>query len=258
MRLLWFLVTLPLCPAAEVKLTDRIVPLVQDGGGWTTTITLVNLESKAAPFEMLFHTTLMDSWKIAVSGSEVKAEGAYVRGTIAAGATLTFRTSGGSSTVQSGYAFLFSPDGARLGGKAVLHQAGSQSSLTLPLSPEREDHLVIPFDNSNGSAASLLWLTETQYTQVDYLFTALDGTILLAGNWQFSTEDASAQQLFSLQDRFPSLKDKQGLLTLDVTYPNAGRYDDRFFTALALQSDSNGNVSPVGSMATQTWKSNPY
>ena len=37
---------------AEVRVTDRIIPLVQDGGGYTTTITIVNLESTASSFEI--------------------------------------------------------------------------------------------------------------------------------------------------------------------------------------------------------------
>ena len=39
---------------AEVRVTDRIIALVQDSGRYTTTITIVNLESTVSSFEIFF------------------------------------------------------------------------------------------------------------------------------------------------------------------------------------------------------------
>jgi hypothetical protein len=241
------------CFAGEVRVTDRIVPLVQDGGGWTTTITLVNLERTPARFELLLRTRLQQTWLLPVSGADVQSAEGYVRGTLPANGSVSFRTAGGAETLERGYAVLFSLDQAKIGVTTTVQQPSTATSLAIPLVPEREDRLTIPFDNTGGSSAILVWLSETPYAMVEYTALASDGKEIMSGTYQFSAEELTSQEVFLLADRFPQLKDRKGTLNMQVTYPGAGIYDELFFSAFAIQSVPGGAAFAVGSMAGATW-----
>ncbi len=246
------------CLAVEVRPTDRIVPLIQDGDGWHTSITLVNLENTPARFELLMHTRIAQPWVLPVTGVATPTNDGYVRGTLPANGSISIRTNGPGSTAERGYAFLFSPDGATIGITASVQQAATGTSLAIPQSPEREDRFRLPFDNTGGANTSLLWLSETPYAIANYTAVASDGTILLIGRYQFSAQDADTQDLFSLAERFPELKDCKGTIIFDIAYPNATIYDDLFFSAFAIQSFPQGGSVAIPSMSDATWRSNRY
>ncbi len=256
MRPFLVLLSILFCGAAEVRLSDRILPLIQDGGGWKTEITIVNLESTAAPFELLMRKAGSGNWSISVAATSViTVEDAYIRGKLAPFGSVTLETTGTSNTLETGHAFLYSLDNIRLGAKAVIRNQEKKVSLTLPLSPEREDRLLIPFDNTGNARASLLWLSETPYTMIDYVVLSQEGKELLKGNFQF---DQNTQDLFVLAERFPQLKGIRGLIQMQVSFPNVGIYDELFLTALVVQEDQEGKPTVINSMTTNSWKAQRY
>ncbi|MDX2152049.1 MAG: hypothetical protein SFV54_15025 [Bryobacteraceae bacterium] len=246
------------CSAGEVRPTDRIVPLIQDGGGWTTTITLVNLETRPAAFEMLLRSRAMRSWAVPLEAKGAEASGPVVQGAIPPQGAVTIRTLGTSAELERGYAMLFPANGARIGATTTVLHAESGASLVLPLKPEREDRLMIPFDNTAGSATSLVLISETPGTLIDYVALGPAGEKLLAGSYQFSGDTPLSQDVFSIAERFPELKDRSGVLYLELSYPMAGLYDELFFTAFGVQNHANGAASVVPSMSTSSWRAGQH
>lgn len=64
----------------EVLTSHRVIPLVQDGGGWTTTITIINLSSSPDTYDLQFRTGFLQPWPLAAA-----------QGTLAPGAIATCR-----------------------------------------------------------------------------------------------------------------------------------------------------------------------
>jgi hypothetical protein len=244
--------------AAEVRRTDRVLPLIQDGEGWSTEITIVNLEAVAENFELLFRSNKLQPWEVAVTGTDIQADGAYVRGKLAPGGSVVVRTAGKSAGVRRGYAMVYNPNGARLGAKAVVRLADPVGSLTLPLSPEREDRLILQFNNVSGAETSLLWVSETPYALVDISIRGMDGKEIKRDQFQFSAVDMTSQEIFVLADRYPETKNLRGTIFLQLSYPNAGIYDDLFFTGLVIQTQPGATPTAIGSMATESWRASRH
>ncbi len=235
----------------EVLTSHRVIPLVQDGGGWTTTITIVNLSAAPDTYDLQFRTGFLQPWPLA-------AKSASAQGTLAPGAIATVQTSGTAEAAAKGLAVLTSLRGGRLGARAVLRHSDGRPPLIVPLSPEREDRSVLPFDNTNGASTSILWVSETPFALVDFTFLADDGAEIESGQFQFSARDMASQDQFALADRFPSLRNRKGSMRMTVSYPNAGIYDDLFFTAVALQSEPGQPATVVPAMATANWRASRH
>jgi hypothetical protein len=231
----------------EVRTSHRIIPLVRDGGGWTTTITIVNLSSQSDSYELQFRTGFLQPWPLAAA-----------QGTLAPGAIAVIQTPGQPEAAANGLAVLTSLRGGRLGARAVLRHSDGRPPLIVPLSPEREDQTILPFDNTNGASTSVLWVSETPFALVDFAFLAENGAEIESGQFQFSARDMASQDHFILTDRFPSLRNRRGTMRMVVSYPNAGIYDDLFFTAVALQSEPGSPPTVVPAMATSNWRASRH
>ena len=241
--------------SAEVTVNDRVLPLMQDGGGYSSVITIVNLESTSSRYEIPFLTQTGRFGTVPISGpSSVVADGSYVRGTLAAGRSVTFRTTGAGSDLGVGHATVFSQENARLGMNIVIQRHGA-TVLTLPLSPEREDRLVLPFDNTDGASTSLLWLSDSPFALVTYRAISEEGKELATGTFQFSIQDDLVQIVFAIADRIPETAALRGTVELRIDYPSAGIYDPLYFTGLVLQTDSSGTTTAMRSMEIGTWRS---
>lgn len=250
----------------EVLTTQRSLPLIEDGGGRYTEITLVNLESSTASFQMLFQT---DSggryWALQprLTGgpsSAVAWDGSYVTGVLQPGQSVTFRTPGDGAELRMGHATLYSVENARFGMQAVIFN-GSKQLLVVPACPEREDHLLLPFDNTNGRSASILWISETPYALVHYRVRTqvADGNadgLIATGDIQFTISDDRTLNVFRVDERFPETSGLRGTVELTIDYPSAGIYDELYFTALVIQTpgEPDGKATVLRSMASGAWR----
>ena len=186
----------------------------------------------------------------------IASDGAYVHGKLGAGRSVTFQTKGTSADAGVGHATLYSPEDARLGVSITVKRDGV--AMAFPLCPQREDKLVLPFDNTSGAGTSFLWVSDTPSTLVSYRVVAEDGTQLSKGRYQFSVADTRVQDLFSLADRMPETGGLRGTVEMVIDYPNAGIYDELSFTGLAIHTDRNGTSVVRPSMSTGTWKATRY
>lgn len=235
----------------EVLTSHRVIPLVQDGGGWTTTIMIVNLSMSPDTYDLQFRTGFLQPWPLA-------APAASLQGMLAPGAIATIQTTGSPEAATKGLAVLTSLRGGRLGARAVLRHTDGRPPLVVPLSPEREDRTILPFDNTKGASTSIVWVSETPFALVEFSFLAEDGAEIESGQFQFSARDMMSQDHFPLAERFPALRNRKGVMRISASYPNAGIYEDLFFTAIALQSEPGLPPTVVPAMATSNWRASRH
>ena len=94
--LLALLALLSVCPGATVGQTDRFIPLVQDGGGWSTRVSITNLSDKPATVVAGFLTDkgYGEPWPIELKVSLGPASRGTFEGVLAPGATAIIQSSG--------------------------------------------------------------------------------------------------------------------------------------------------------------------
>ena len=243
--------------AAEVRVTDRTLPFVQDGGGSSTSVTIVNLESTQSTFEVLFLTDTGAYWILPVTGpSSLISDGAYARGKLEPGGSITFATNGVGRDIRSGHARIFSIENARLGVDISINsEAGA---VHFNAATEREDTLILPFDNTGGASTAFLWVSDTPFSVVSYRAVTEEGAEVSSGRYQFSVSDDRVQTLFYVAERMPETAGKRGTVQLQIDYPDAGIYDELFFTGLAIQTDSKGARVVRSSMSSGSWKASRH
>jgi hypothetical protein len=126
----------------------RTISHVADGGGFRTTIILVNTGSQAANFDLRFWDELGNPMVLPLGSDGTNSE---VSGTIAPGVARFIRTSGVSTQLQKGWAELTAPptiDGNSIFGLQSPGQSDSEAAV--PLSPSGGTQLFLPFDYTTG------------------------------------------------------------------------------------------------------------
>jgi hypothetical protein len=130
---------------------------VADGGGWQTTIILVNTGNKLpggltelvpAPFSLRFTQANGTSWFLPVAGAGAMSEYSDV---IPAGGVRIIETEGASPAVSQGWAQVITS--GTISGTAIFRQrlsADHDSEGAVPLSLSGTRRFVLPFDNTQG------------------------------------------------------------------------------------------------------------
>ena len=89
--------------AATVGETDRFIPLVQAGEGWSTQITVMNLSGEPAYVVAAFAGSAGE-WQVELRAPRGKVIGANVEAFLEPGGTLVIETSGMPEKVVRGFA----------------------------------------------------------------------------------------------------------------------------------------------------------
>jgi hypothetical protein len=239
------------CMAATVGETDRFIPLVLDGGGWTTSITLVNVTRKPAVVSVTFldRRGLNGTWKLALKASRGKIYDNAAEIPLAPGMSATVATSGADSDVLAGFADVVELQDQLVAGFATLEkrEAGAVVERThVPLVPANERRSVVPVDLTVGETIELSLVTLTTSTVADIVFRNQDGVEVLTD--RVPVDDA-AHVRFELEDRWPALKGFRGTLEWTISFPNADRYEHRTFGGIALRK---AGVRYLGTMQGMT------
>ena len=222
--------------AATVGETDRFIPLVLDGGGWTTTITVVNVLKKPAIVSLTFLNEKGSNglWvlKLNPSAGTIYGNGAEI--ILAPGASATVSTSGDAPQVSRGFADIVELQDQLVAGHATLtrREAGAiAEQLQIPLTPANERRSVVPMDLSEDRSMQMAWVTLTTSTSLDLVFRNRGGEHVFADRVPLND---SAQVLVDIEDRWPNLAGFQGTLEWTVSFPNADRYEHRTLAGVAL------------------------
>ncbi|MBC7924982.1 MAG: hypothetical protein H7039_04925 [Bryobacteraceae bacterium] len=235
--------------AATVHEYDSCLPLILDGDGWKTTITLVNLDSAPSNFQLSFlgETGFRELWPVTITAPGAAIIGQSVTGVLDAGASLQIETSGASQSLIRGYAHLAILSGSPLGGSAVLTRTVDgkvQTSTAIPLSPESEQKSRLQWTASDTEVTELVMVSDTMSATVDLAFRDMQGKVLARDTITFGEKSLQVIPV----SRFPELANGRGTVEWSVSFPGADIYEDLTFSAVALKRNTSGLVTALPPM----------
>lgn len=201
--------------AASAPPRAGIISQVASGGGWKTTISLLNVGATTAPVKVQFMAedgTLLDlPMTITQAGASVTQASGPVNTTLAPNATLLIETEAPISTTTVGWADVQST--ATLAGYAIFRQRGGDgrdSEGTSPLETSGRAAVLVTYDNSIGFATGIALVNlSTGQASVTAIQRDDSGAelsrdvILLPANGHMS---------FAVTDRYPALAGRRGVV----------------------------------------------
>jgi len=192
---------------------NSIITHIADGGGWKTSIVLVNLsQSKAAAFKV---NLFGDDGNPQQFSFESIGRGSAVTGTLAVGGSIVIKTAGTSSAVTQGWGqldFLGTTDS--VGGYAVFSN-GNGNEAAVPFESTIGESPVLPFDNTNGLGMGVA-LANSDFTAMTISATFRDGNGSVIGTSQF-TMQPNTHTSFVLTDKWSFAAGKQGTVSFDCS-----------------------------------------
>jgi hypothetical protein len=199
---------------------DNVLPQVADGPGWSSRITLVNMGSVPAAYNLWFYHEDGSAWNIQLKG--LTGESNLWTGTIPVGGSLFLETPGTGTETNVGWAYL--ETGYWISGMAAFKaswMACNDAEAVVPFTSEVDTDFFIPFDNRNGYVTSLAivnpWLDRSAPVTVQ--FRNPDGTSLRLPD---SFTLAPLQHLmFETTNKYPETVGKNGVIEF-VVGGNAG------------------------------------
>ncbi|WP_321475457.1 putative Ig domain-containing protein [uncultured Paludibaculum sp.] len=207
-------ITLTVGSAGSLPRTG-VISQVASGGGWKTSVNLLNVNAVAAQVHVQFMaedgTALDLPLTITQQGTSVTQAGGAVEATLAPNATLLIETEAPISTTTVGWADVQSS--ATLAGYAIFRQHGGDghdSEGTSPLEASGKGVVLLTYDSSIGFSTGVA-LVNVATTQANITAIQRDDagnelardTIQLPGNGHTS---------FSMLDRYPALAGRRGVV----------------------------------------------
>jgi hypothetical protein len=187
---------------------DVVMPHLADGDGWTTTITLVNLDSTDAPFQLSFLDN--NGHALTIPFLETGDE-SILSGTIPFRGTVTLHTTGTSDPLKEGWAFVSSNQ--LIGGMAVFsfHRPGVLDfESVVPFTSYLDLQQVLAFDHRDGFLTGLAMANFlASPITVRMQFVDENGVALFSDTVNLP---AGGHTSFLLSDRYPQLEDKRGTI----------------------------------------------
>ncbi|MCC6368182.1 MAG: hypothetical protein IT165_32050 [Bryobacterales bacterium] len=225
---------------AQSSILDEVFPHIADGGGWKSTITLVNMDTVDAAFTLDFYAPDGRPLTVSLRGQQRSSE---YRGTIPLNGSVTFETTGEAPNVITGWARAASDQ--RIGGNLIFGRSLGADLPTLeasvPLTAWDEGEFALPFDNTNGFVTSMAC-----YPRVGSFYSPETVTVTLYDESgarlyldQFAV-NAGQQQAFEVPTRWPAVANRRG-----VVYFRAGFY----FSAIGLRFHPSGSFTTVNTLA---------
>lgn len=187
---------------------DVVMPHLADGDGWTTTITLVNLDGTDAPFQLSFFDNNGQGLTLLFEGVGNQS---VLSGTIPFRGTVTLRTAGTSSPLKEGWGILASNQ--LIGGMAVFtfHRSGLPDfESVVPFSSYLDLLQVMTFDDTEGFRTGMAMANVlTSPITVRMQFVDENGVGLFSDTVDLP---AGGHTSFLVSSRYPQLEGQRGTI----------------------------------------------
>jgi hypothetical protein len=190
----------------EISPSDLIVPQVADGGGWDTTIILVNTDSEPAPFTLKLWRPDGEPLLLPLEG--IGGVSQY-SDTIQVGGTRILQTTGRDPAVSAGWAEVIAE--RSIGATVIFrqHRAEGDSEATVVAAPPLNGGFLLPFDNAGGVLTGLaVTNTGSSPTSLSLDFSDENGIQILSGSITLPSHN---QRAFMLDEMFPKIRDRRGV-----------------------------------------------
>lgn len=217
---------------------EDVFPHIAIGGVWSTEITFVNMGGALAVFPLEFYRPDGSPWPVTVPGLGTHAQWQVP---LQAGRIVTLPFQSAGSVIETGWALIQQPEGARIGGHVIFQDRTAGRPLfeaVVPLS-RSEKQFFLPFDNTAGSTTcyAVVNAFNTGTTTLIEIF-GQDGAslVLLAGAWP-----AVLQASGCLPTDYPATAGKRGVVKFSSP--------DAFFSALGLRFNPGGAFTTLFPMS---------
>ncbi len=229
---------------AQVPASSSMAQLAS-GGGWTTTITLINTDTSAAQVVLNFFDDNGSPLQLPLTfpqGSSSPVTTATLTRTVNAGAELVIQSTGpASQSTQVGWAQLLTPNGNVSG--FALFAAPSGNSLqeaVVPLENRTPGAFVLSFDNTSDCVTGVaLANVDTKSASVGIVVRDDTGVVLLTNS---ITLPAQGHTSFALATNYPVTSQRRGTVEFDM--PANGR-----ISVLGLRFNRTGAFSSIPAVA---------
>jgi hypothetical protein len=144
---------------------NRTISHIADGGGWRTTIVLVNADSSPAAFTLNFFGEDGSPMTLAIAG---RGRVSSISDTIPVGGGRTYETNGTEAVV--GWALVTTSQS--VGGTAIFRAVDSGQEAAVPLLAAGASKLLIPYDTSGGLALGIAFANPSATNDVTVTVTA--------------------------------------------------------------------------------------
>jgi hypothetical protein len=227
-----------------------VISQIAAGGGWDTTIWLVNRSSAPAPTTLVFHgddgSPLSLPLTVTQQGVTQQVTAATLDRVIAPNTTLVVATGASASALQ-GWADVLS-NGA-LGGLAVFRYAGA-SEAAVPLQSQIDSSFSLPFDNTGGYSTGVA-IVNLSASQAGIIATVWDenGNQLVVQSVALTKTDSAGggHDSFMLPDRLAVTAGKRGIVQFQGNrgspFTPAGA-----LTGLGLRASPDGHFTSIPTM----------
>jgi hypothetical protein len=185
---------------------NRIATHVADGGGWKTSITLMNLsQAKPAVYTLNFYGNDGQPQSFLFQGT---GRGSIATGTLAVGGSTVIKTTGADTDITEGWAQLdFSGTTDAVGGFAVFTNINGNEA-AVPFESTIGQNPILSFDNTNGYGMGVA-LANAGLSAMVINATFKDGSGAILGTSQF-TMAKMAHTSFIFAQQWPFTAGKQG------------------------------------------------
>jgi hypothetical protein len=205
---------------SAVGIGNDIITHLADGGGWKTSITLINLsQDKAATFALNFYVDNEAAQSFSFEGI---GSASTLTGTLSAGGSTVIKTTGTSPATTQGWAqfdYLNTTDS--IGGFAVFTNSNGNEA-AVPFESSIGENPILSFDNTNGLGMGVA-LANSDISTVTVTATFKDGNGSILGVSQF-TMAPMTHTSFIFADQWPFTAGHQGTVYFecsDMFGPNA-------------------------------------
>jgi hypothetical protein len=234
---------------------DSVLGQFVDGGGWKTSIVLVNLDTQVANFQLLVindNSSIISVPVTADGGASFAGSPPMLSGTIPVGGSFTISSAGTAAQLTQGWALLDSAQ--RVAGQAVFRRASPglpDIEAVVPFSSIFDVRQVLPFDNTAGFVQGVaLTNPATSSVTVTLTFRSTSGTQLAQTTISMQP---GAHTAFLLSQNYPQTANQRGLM--EVTSPGGtiGTVTGIGVGVLGLRGNPSGGLTTIFSAVSPDW-----
>jgi len=232
-------------PAVAVR--SGVLAHIAAGGGWTTTLSVVNASASSIDINVVLHADDGSPLSLPVTTTQLGLvqtfTGSSVGTTMGPNSTFIISTDGQAGSATEGWADVLSS--GSVGGFAVFQftpQSGSSPEGTAPLQTRFPSSMILPYDNTGGHVMGVA-LANLSGTSADITATIWDDTGSQLGSQTIAVV-GSGHTSFVLPDLLPLTAGKRGILQFQNTSGGS-------LTVLGLRFSSFGTFTSVPSILTQ-------
>lgn len=222
--------------AASAAAEQGVFARVMAGGGWQTTLVLMNTGSTAVPFRQFFWDGDGNPRDFPVAGQPDDAPlvTSALQSTLYPNSSMNLVLPDNGSGLQEGWSSLsYDPALGTVGGYAVIrHQglAGATFEATVPLSNMQDFSLRMPFDNTSGYRTQLTLVNPVSNLAAQVALTYLNakGVIVLIDAVNLNP---GQQMTIVLPDTYPDLANKTGTVAIEGNLDHLSVFGMRYSAA---------------------------